>query len=188
MDVTKHNLEVFEKGLALAKSNVRKPLIDFGSEVVTELVKIAAEEYTKEEASLTGNLLNSIAGAIYFNGKIARIITAEVAPETHHYTYVGDGVFQDYDNPKDTVYFVFQYRKPYEFQKVNATGTGYESARKFLESYSPKSKFFEIVVCAAAPYAEYLQKVRDLDVLTTAESRKKRVWDNMKKNITIAKL
>ena len=188
MDVTKQNLKVFEDGIALALKKSRSVFLDFGSEIVTELVKKAVEDYSKHKASLTGNLLNSIAGGIYINGRIARIIHPNIAPETHTYTYVGDGVFQDYDDPKNTVYFVFQYRKPLEFQKVDGTGTGYDSAVKFLESYTPKSKVFEIVICAAAPYAEYLQEKRQLDVLTTANMNKRRVWDMAKKNINVVQI
>lgn len=188
MDVTKDNLKVFEDGIALALRKSRSVFLDFGTEIVTDLVKMAVEAYSKEEASLTGNLLNSMAGGIYINGRIARIVYAEVAPETHTYTYVGDGVFQDYDNPKDTVYFVFQYRDPYRFQKVDGTGRGYDSAREFLESYIPKSNVFEVVICAAAPYAEYLQRERQLDVLTTANLNKKRVWNMAKKNIKVVQI
>lgn len=180
MDVIKQNLEVFNKGVELALNKSKSSFLNFGSEVVTDLVKMAVESYKKEDANLTGNLLNSMAGGIYFKGKLLRIITANVAPETHTYTYVGDGMFQDYDNPKDTVYFVFQYRKPYEFQRVDGNGRGYDSAINFLESYKPKSDIFEVVICAAAPYASYLQEVRKLDVLTTANQNKLRVWRNIK--------
>ena len=189
MDVTKQNLKVFEDGIALALKKSRSVFLDFGSEIVTELVKKAVEDYSRHEASLTGNLLNSIAGGIYINGRIARIIHPNIAPETHTYTYVGDGVFLDYDDEKKRlVYFVFQYNNPYSFQKVDGTGTGYDSAVKFLESYTPKSKVFEIVICAAAPYAEYLQKKRQLDVLTMPDMYKKRVWDMAKNNINVVQL
>ena len=193
MDVTKRNLETFNNGIAMALKKSKGTLLEFGSEIVTDFVAMAAEAYQNEKGadgkgvSLTGNLLNSIAGGIYINGRIARVITAEVAPETHTYAYVGDGPFKEYGTG-DTVYFVFQYNKPYEFQKVDSTGTGRDSAFKFLESYTPKSKIFEIVVCAAAPYAGYLRNVRNLNVLTINDREKKQVWNRAKKNIQIVQI
>lgn len=176
MDVTKRNLEAFENGIAKGLKESRSKFVEFGKEVVKDLVTKSVESYSKEDANLTGNLLNSIAGGIYFNGRIASIVFPEdVKEETHTYTYVGDGPFEEYGTG-DTVYFVFQYRKPYEFQKVDGNGTGRDSAFKFLKDYVPKSKFFEIVICAAAPYASYLQEVRKLDVLMTANDRKREVW------------
>lgn len=187
MDATKQNLDVFDKGVAQGIKNARNTLLNFGSEIVTALVSIAVENYNKRDANLTGNLLNSMAGGIFINGKIARVIFADVDPETHHYTYVGDGVFEEYGTG-DTVYFVFQYNPPLQFQKVDGTGTGRDSAIKFLESYSPKSKIFEVVICAAAPYAEYLQNVRELDVLTGSFDKSKKVWEKARKHIKIVKV
>ena len=187
MDATKQNLDVFDKGIAQGIKNARNTLLDFGSELATTLVSIAIENYGKEDANLTGNLLNSMAGGIFINGKISRIIFGDVEPETHHYTYVGDGVFEEY-RTGDTVYFVFQYNKPFRFQKVDGTGTGRDSAIEFLQSYSPKSRILEVVICAAAPYAEYLQNVRKLDVLTGSFSEARKVWDKAKKHIKIVKV
>lgn len=179
MDATKQNLDVFEKGIQKGIQSAKGKLLDLGSKMATRLVSIAVEQYRKEEANLTGNLLNSMAGGIYINGSLERIITAsdatDISNETHTYTYVGDGVFEEYGTG-DTVYFVFQYNKPFKFQKVDGTGTGRKSAIDFLSSYKPKSKVFEVVICSAAPYSEYLQEARKLDVLTTANSKKSFVW------------
>jgi hypothetical protein len=65
--------------------------------------------------------------------------------------------------------FVKQYRGgELLFQKAERGGTGYDSALEFLSSYQPESSFLEIVICAAAPYADYIQNVRGIDILTTS--------------------
>lgn len=180
MTVTKRNLEVFNNGITKAMSIMKPRFIEFGDDVARELVAIAADSYYDEQASLTGNLINSIAGGVYYNKVLERVITVSKAAgypaETHTYTFVGDGVFKDYDTG-DTVYFVFQYSGPsLRFQKVDGTGKGKQSAMDFFSSYIPQTSMLEVVICAAAPYAEYLQKKRNLDVLTTAKSESEKVW------------
>lgn len=172
MDVTKRNIQTFNAGIAKVKASLKKSMLNTGQETAEELVRIAVEAYEMEEASLTGNLITSIAGAVYYNKYLERICTASksagIPTATHTYTRIGDGGFIDYDSG-ERVDFVKQYEGgEYFFQKAERGGTGYDSAMAFLTSYQPKSSFLEIVICAAAPYAEYIQKVRGLDVLTSS--------------------
>ena len=172
MDVTKQNLKVFEAGIAKAKATLKKSMLNAGTETAEELVRIAVETYEAHEASLTGNLINSIMGGVYLNKFLERICTANksagIPVATHTYTRIGDGGFIDYDSG-ERVDFVKQYRGgELLFQKAERGGTGYDSALEFLSSYQPKSSFLEIVICAAAPYADYIQNVRGLDILTTS--------------------
>lgn len=161
---------------------MKKQLVNFGDDVARELVRTAVEAYDSEDANLTGNLINSIAGGVYYNRSLVEIITANKAAgiptETHTYTYVGDGVFKEYGTG-DTVYFVFQYSGGIlRFQKVDGKGTGRESALNFLGSYTPKNKLMEVVICAAAPYAEFLLRQRHLDVLSSSRQVSEQVWES----------
>ena len=180
MDVTKQNLKVFEAGIAKAKATLKKSMLHAGTETAEELVRIAVETYEAHEASLTGNLINSIMGGVYFNKFLERICTANksagIPVATHTYTRIGDGGFIDYDSG-ERVDFVKQYRGgELLFQKADRGGTGDDSALAFLSSYQPKSSFLEIVICAAAPYADYIQNVRGLDILTTSLMEAKGVF------------
>jgi hypothetical protein len=168
-----NNVKVLEAGIAKAKVIIKKSMLNAGQETAEELVRIAAETYEEHEASLTGNLINSIMGGVYFNKFLERICTVNKAADmpvaTHTYTRVGDGGFIDYDSG-ERVEFVKQYKGgEILFQRAERGGTGYDSALNFLSSYRPKSSFLEIVICAAAPYAEYIQKVRGLDILTSSK-------------------
>ena len=180
MDVTKRNIETFNSGIAKVKATLKKSMLNTGVETAEELVRIAVEAYESEEASLTGNLINSIAGGVYYNGFLERFCTASKAAgipaETHTYTRVADGGFIDYDTG-DEVDFVKQYKGgKYKFQPTEKGGTGVDSALSFLSSYQPKTSFLEIVICAAAPYATYIQKTRGLDVLTSSMMEAKGVF------------
>jgi hypothetical protein len=112
MDVTKQNLKVFEAGIAKAKATLKKSMLNAGTETAEELVRIAVETYEAHEASLTGNLINSIMGGVYFNKFLERICTANksagIPVATHTYTRIGDGGFIDYDSG-ERVDFVKQY-------------------------------------------------------------------------------
>lgn len=180
MDVTKRNIDTFNAGIAKVKATMKKSMINTGELTAEELVRIAVESYENEGSSLTGNLINSIAGGVYYNRFLERFCTASKAAgipaETHTYTRVADGGFIDYDTG-DKVDFVKQYKGgKFRFQPTERGGTGIDSALSFLSSYQPKTSFLEIVICAAAPYADYIQKVRGLDILTTSLQEAKGVF------------
>lgn len=173
MDVTKRNLQTFEKGLAKVEAMIKKKYLFYGMDLASDLVVNAVEAYQDDSkaGSLTGNLLNSIAGGVYYNGVLERICTAnkhaKIPVQTHRYARIGDGGFKDYDSG-EIVDFVKQYAGgEFSFQPVDKNKAGLQSALEFLGSYQT-SKKLEIVICAAAPYAEYLQSERNLDILTSA--------------------
>lgn len=182
MAVTNNNLKVFNDRIAKARVSLKKGMLLAGQETAEELVRYAVEQYEAENASLTGNLINSIAGGVYYNRFLERICTASkvafIPAETHTYTRVGDGGFRDYDTG-DYVDFVKQYKGgDVLFQKAERGGRGIDSAMDFLSSYQPKTSFLEIVICAAAPYASYLQSKRGLDILTSTTLEVKGVFKN----------
>jgi hypothetical protein len=173
MDVTRRNLEVFNKGMAKMDSLIKKKFLFAGLNLASDLVINAVEAYQDDPnaGSLTGNLLNSIAGGVYYNGVLERICTANkharIPVQTHRYARVGDGGFKDYDSG-EIVDFVNQYAgSEIFFQPVDKNKAGLQSALEFLSSYKASMKL-EIIICAAAPYAEYLQSERNLDILTSA--------------------
>lgn len=192
MDVTRRNLQVFEAGIKKALQLAKPNLLERGLKIAESLVRDAVNSYKETEKNLTGNLLNSIAGGVYINGIFSGLITASkvgVEAETHTYANVGSKGFKEWGTG-DELYggFVHQYREGFSFQPTEKGGTGRESAINFLSNHQPQSKVFEIVICAAAPYAEYLQNTRKLDVLTTAFKESEGTWNTYIVNVRKIKL
>ena len=172
MDVTNRNEKVFGDGIKKALISMQKKLVEKGINIAEEYVSEAVHAYDEEDANLTGNLLNSIAGGVYVNQRLEAIVTAgdatNIPQQTHRYVRVGDGGFMEY-RTGEYVDFVNQYEgSRFFFQPVDKNKDGRMSIFDFFREYIPSHKTFEVVICAAAPYAEYLQKVRELDVLTSA--------------------
>lgn len=192
MDVTKRNLQVFNSGVKKALQLARPNLLEIGLKISESLVRDAVNAYKATEANLTGNLLNSIAGGVYVNGWFSGLVMASkvgIEAETHTYANVGSKGFKEWGTGDDLYGgFVHQYREGFSFQPTEKGGTGRESAINFLSSHNPQSKVFEIVICAAAPYAEYLQNTRKLDVLTTAFEESQSTWNAYIVNVKKIKL
>ena len=168
----KHNVKVFEDAMKKVKTSLKPQFLKIGLETALDLVKEAVHAYDEEDTNLTGNLLNSIAGGVYINGTLEGIMTANKAADipiqTHTYVRVGDGGFVEY-RTGERVDYVRQYAGgKFLFQPVDKNKTGQQSALEFLGNYKSKPIAMEVIICAAAPYAEYLQNKRGLDVLTTA--------------------
>lgn len=162
------NVKVFEAGIRKYGALMQTAFVGQGVKIARELISIAVSSYQAEDANLTGNLLNSICGGVYYNKNLQQIIKPRVNEATHTYAHVGDTGFLEYDTMKPIDY-VRQYSgaSGFAFQKAS-NGTGSEDAIDFLMGYRPVRGSLCIIICAAAPYAEYLQNVRKLDVLTTA--------------------
>lgn len=172
MDVTRRNEKVFGDGIKKALISMQKKLVEKGTDIAEKYVSKAVHAYDEENANLTGNLLNSIAGGVYVNKRLEAIITAsdstDIPQQTHKYVRVGDGGFMEY-RTGDYVDFVNQYEgSRFFFQPVDKNKDGKMSIFDFFREYKPSYKTFEVVICASAPYADYLQSERGLDVLTTA--------------------
>lgn len=173
--VATKNLEVFNKGIKAVQEKILRQLTRRFEDMVEHLIDeaIIAYQSSGKDVSLTGNLINSIAGAFYHKGKpvFAKYATSseEARSITSTYTFAGDRRgFYDYDTG-EFVPFVKQYAGgDKKFQRIPYGGTGLDSAMDFFGEYEPKHTY-EVVIVAAAPYAEFLQKKRDLDVLTTAK-------------------
>ena len=180
MGATKQNLATFNQGIKRAVQMAKPNLLNAGLKIAKSLVEDAIRAYRDEDANLTGNLINSIAGGVYVNGFFEGYVSASnfVQPEVHTYANVGSKGFKVWGSNEELLGgFVHQYREGLSFQPTIKGGTGRESALEFLSQYRPKSKVFEVAICAAAPYAKYLQNVRGLDVLTTAFQNGNGTWN-----------
>lgn len=166
------NVKVFEAGMRRAEAAIQKEFVRQGENIARTLIQIAVSSYQVAKANLTGNLLNSICGGVYYNKNLQRIVKPRVKEATHTYAHVGDKGFLEFDSMKPIEY-VRQYQKrreglvSFKFQDV-PNGSGSDDAIDFLMGYKPPKGSLGIIICAAAPYAEYLQNVRGLDVLTTS--------------------
>jgi hypothetical protein len=107
---TNRNIATFNAGIAKAKATLKKSMLNAGELTAEELVRTAVEAYRGDETSptgesqnsLTGNLVNSIMGGVYYNKFLECICTASksagIPAATHTYTRIGDGGFMDYDS------------------------------------------------------------------------------------------
>ena len=170
----KHNVKVFEDAMKKVNEKILRTLSSKFESMVEKLIDEAIDAYQNSgrNVSLTGNLVNSIAGAFYYKGKpvFAKYATGSESARniTSTYTFAGDKRgFYDYDTG-EYVPLVKQYRGGgLKFKRIPYGGTGLDSAMDFFSEYKPTTTY-EVVMVAAAPYAEFLQEKRDLDVLTTA--------------------
>lgn len=184
MVATNKNLATFDTGIRKALQKMKNNYLALGVKVAKELIDEATRAYLNEEASLTGNLLNSIAGGVYVNKSFEAFVTNDgIEGVTHTYAKVGDKGFKDYDTG-EIVEMVKQYRGgEFKFIPAPRGERGVDSALEFLSSYRPKKSALEIVICAAAPYASFLQETRKLDVLTTAYQEADNTWNIYSKTI-----
>lgn len=184
MVATNKNLAAFDTGIRKALQKMKSSYLSFGIKVAKDLIDKATQAYMEEEASLTGNLLNSIAGGVYVNKSFEAFVTNDkIQGITHTYTRVGDKGFRDYDTG-EIVEVVKQYKgKELKFIPAPRGERGVDSALEFLSSYRPVKSALEIVICAAAPYASFLQQTRGLDVLTTAYQEAGETWNTYKYTI-----
>lgn len=192
MDVTKQNIATLNRGIGIALRAAKSEFLKLGLSVAEGLIGDALDAYPLDK-TLTGNILNSIAGGVYINKKLEGMIFASdkgVEPATSTYARVGDRGFVTWTGEQLKDGYVHQYKSEsgFKFQSVGYNVNGEYSAMTFLRSYRPKTQYLEVVICAAAPYAEYLQNVRKLDVLTTAYSETENRWNFNVLNVKKIKL
>lgn len=114
--------------------------------------------------SFTGNTVTSYACGIYYNGDLMGIILA------------ADGMKKPVAKKIKKGKRLFL-KRPYEGKSRAVKGTvkvddfyGAESSEKFLESYRPIIKNgYAIVMTTGTEYSEYLENVRELNVLSDTQ-------------------
>lgn len=168
------NLTVFDEGMKKARRIIQDYLYAAIERSCMKLIDHALK--SKEYQGFTGNTQTSYVCGIYHNGKLL-------------------GAFASGDNMRKPIRLkvgkgqrIFL-KNPYEGKARSVTGRvdvdqefGAESAAKFLMSYKPHvKKGFSVVMTTGTEYSEYLENVRNLNVLTdTFQSSKGIVLEELK--------
>lgn len=148
------------------------------------LLQVAFDNATNENSvshNLTGNLKFGYAIAIFAKGELTNVVTYEGIKWGHRrplvgMVEVGDGSnngmrYFDYDSGEE-VEFTMNYNDPnLTWQPTKRGVFAYDIAKRMVKAYKvPKvyQKGVYMVLVNGAPYAEYLQDVRHLDIITSA--------------------
>lgn len=169
-----YNLKTFDYGIKLARRMINNRLYAAIENSCLELIDHALKK--REFDGFTGNTMTSYTCGIYLDGKLEGAVVAEdyMKPPIHIKIRKGQKV---------------RLGKPYEGKARTVTGQvkvdslyGAESAIKFLKSYKPHvKKGFSVVMTTGTEYSEYLENVRNLNVLTdTFQSAKGIVLEELK--------
>lgn len=140
-------------------------------------------ETSKEFHNLTGNTLTSFMVGIYLDGALKRTVSMPEAdevqmpkrPKLSRGNGIGHLYVEDYDSGRRL--FI---RKSGLMQTDG--DYGYNTSRKFLQSYKPKiAKGYSIVMCTGTEYSEYLESSKKLNVLSeTFTISPKALYNNLK--------
>lgn len=167
-------MTVFDEGMKKARKIIQDYLYAAIERSCMKLISHALK--SKEYQGFTGNTQTSYVCGIYHDGKLL-------------------GAFASGDNMRKPIRLkvgkgqrVFL-KNPYEGKARSVTGRvdvdkefGADSAVKFLMSYKPAvRKGFSVVMTTGTEYSEYLENVRNLNVLTdTFQSAKGIVLEELK--------
>lgn len=153
------NLKTFDAGMKRARRMINDYLYATIERLCLRLIDHALKE--REFDGFTGNTQTSYACGIYYNGGLMGIVIAgdTMRKPVHVKIRKGERVFL---------------RRPYEGKARSVTGRvdvdgqlGMDSAADFLSSYRPFiKKGFSVVMTTGTEYSEYLENVRNLNVLT----------------------
>lgn len=153
------NSKVFDEGMKKAKRIINDYLYAAVERSCSMLIDHALKE--REFDGFTGNTQTSYACGIYYNGGIMGMIISgsTMRKPVHIKVHKGEKI---------------SLGKPYEGKartvigKVDVDGElGANSAADFLSSYKPFiTKGFSVVMTTGTEYSEYLENVRNLNVLT----------------------
>nr|DAF05833.1 MAG TPA: hypothetical protein [Caudoviricetes sp.]DAS57009.1 MAG TPA: hypothetical protein [Caudoviricetes sp.] len=168
------NRKVFNEGMEKAKQIINNYLYAVIERSCADLIDHALSE--REFDGFTGNTQTSYACGIYYNGGLMGMVIAgnTMRKPVHIKVRKGERVYLS---------------KPYEGKarsvigKVDVDGElGADSAVDFLSSYRPFiKKGFSVVMTTGTEYSEYLENVRNLNVLTdTYKSAKGIVLEELK--------
>lgn len=154
----------FNKFRSMRDSLSEKLLRSYARKAVIELV----EAYDAKQANMTGNAINSFAYGFYLKGRLQYVETARkisgIPPATGQNAYPGESV-REYDTGKNTVVREYRKKSGYRFQSVG-NFDGASEAVAFLQGQTLSSSHSTgVIVCWAAPYADYLERKRKMHVL-----------------------
>lgn len=175
------NEKVFSDGIRKAKIAIEYAIIERLKRAAEELIIDA--EFSQGYQNLTGNTLTSYAIGIYSRGELREYIDIFEVEEglekpTMPKLSTGKGWIkvQRYGGGEA---FVYQ-----DTLEQTDRDYGYNTSRRFLEYYSPKTNGFELVMCTGTEYSEYLED-RGLNVLTETFMLSPRVFLNNLKRIRL---
>ena len=153
------NRKAFDAGWKRAQRIINNYLYELVEHLCADLIDHALKE--REYDGFTGNTQTSYACGIYYNGGLMGMAIAgdTMRKPVHVKIRKGERVFL---------------RRPYEGKARSVTGRvdvdgqlGMDSAADFLSSYRPFiKKGFSVVMTTGTEYSEYLENVRNLNVLT----------------------
>lgn len=168
------NRKAFDKGMKQAQRIINNYLYELVENLCADLIDHALKE--REYDGFTGNTQTSYACGIYYNGGLMGMVIYgdTMRRPVHVKIRKGERVFL---------------RSPYEGKARSVIGRvdvdgewGADSAADFLSSYRPFiKKGFSVVMTTGTEYSEYLENVRNLNVLTdTFQSSKRIVLEEIK--------
>lgn len=181
MDVTNRNVKTFIDGIRKAKIAIEYAVIERLKRAAEELIVDA--EFAQGYQNLTGNTLTSYAIGIYYKGELREFIDIFEVDEgidkpTRPKLSTGKGwiTIERYGGGKAHVL-------QDTLEKTDGD-YGYNTSRRLLEYYTPKTDGFELVMCTGTEYSEYLED-RGLNVLTETFMLSPRVFLNNLKRIRL---
>lgn len=178
----KSTMSQIEAGLEKFEKLRYQQMQTIAKQYALSILREAVNNYIMENPSLTGNTLNGFCCGAWYKGKLYHIWTVRNIPSapkkaTHGYTHPGDRGFKDYDSDE----YIGSKEDPsvreygdndvagigyLEFQHVGS-GNSENYAVKYLRSRHPGGTDWSFIIANATPYAEYLEQVRELDVLSS---------------------
>lgn len=182
MGIKADNGKTFKSGMNKAMTIINDAL--FNAMLNASVSMLVDAESRREYHNLTGNTLTSYSIGLYKDKSLVRIIDIMDVdsldkPTRRKLTY-GNGVVGvlDYDSGR------LVYVKRYKLVKTDQR-YGYETSRKFLESYKPKELGFTAVMCTGTEYSEILEKAKGLNVLTETSNLSSRILYRELKRIKV---
>lgn len=153
------NSKVLIDGMKKAKRIINDYLYAAVERSCVELIDDALKE--REFEGFTGNTQTSYACGIYFNGSLmGMVIAGNTMPKPVH-VKIKKGKHVSLSNP-------YEGKARAVVGKVSVDDKlGADSAADFLSSYRPFiKKGFSVIMTTGTEYSEYLENVRNLNVLT----------------------
>ena len=118
--------------------------------------------FEKEYTSLTGNTLTSLAFGRYENHRLAEFILFDADKPAIRRKFTAGDVVYNYRDYEGNI------RHKFEADIGTDEGWGTSSSVQFLRAFRSSTPT-AIVVCTGTEYSEFLEKVKDLNVLTDTE-------------------
>lgn len=152
------NDKVLEQGYAAAMKMVDEHIYNQIALLAERLMEVV--EGQKEYKNLTGNTVTSYMVGVYHDRILTEIVQIQGKKPPIRIKMRKGEIFtgKDYDG---------DFRKRWGPTEVDTDGGyGEQFAMRFLSSYRPKRKGYSLVVCTGTEYSEFLENVRNLNVLS----------------------